>query len=163
MKRAFYRVGSGAIAAALERRPALVAVGLAALLGVTALVGVRPADAETIPAAVARPDLRVTSITSELIYTEQTRVRFTVRNDGPVTANAYVHRVDIQGVGQWLILAGSIPAGTTREYAFTITPPPPPSFRSVQVCADATNQAAESNESNNCLTKSLQLTLEPPR
>ncbi|MBI2759920.1 MAG: hypothetical protein HYX51_00640 [Chloroflexi bacterium] len=54
-------------------------------------------------------------------------------------------------------MTGSINAGVTKYYSFTIaSPPTPPNYRNIQVCADASGQITEFDENDNCLTKSVQ-------
>lgn len=137
----------------------LTAMMIAGVIGIAA--GTPPASAQSCPPAgcflLALPDLRVTGVDADNLGNGTTRIEFWVKNEGTATANAWVHRVDIAGVGVWYTLAGSIAAGATRYYSFTITSPPaPPMYRSVQVCADATGQAFESDETDNCLQQSVQ-------
>jgi len=138
-----------------------LAAMVAAVVGGAALLAYAPeahacTDGNSCFVAVL-PDLRVTNIDADPLGGGQTRLEFWVKNEGTGTAHAFAHRVEIQGVGTWFVNAGSIAAGTTKYYSFTMqTPSSPPMFRSVQVCADATGQAFEFDESDNCLTKSVQ-------
>jgi hypothetical protein len=103
------------------------------------------------------PDLRVTSIDVDKLGNGQTRIEFWVKNEGNVNSNGGMFRVDIAGVGVWWGIMGSVTAGTTKYYSFNIaSPPAPPNFRNVQVCADASGVVSESQENDNCLTTSEQ-------
>jgi hypothetical protein len=139
-------------------RRVVAIAALAIAVGLAALAGAGPANADGQGTfTLVLPDLRVTNVDADPIGNGQTRLEFWVKNEGTGTAHPFVHRVHIQGVGIWLVNSGSIGAGATKYYSFTMqTPPAPPMFRSVQVCADATGQSFELDETDNCLTKSVQ-------
>lgn len=146
----------------MTRRFGLVAAVAAVVVGGSAVVSGERAAAQApcqTPSScftLGLPDLVVTNIKADNQGGGKTKMTFTVKNQGVVAANPFVHRLQIAGSGPWLVLSGVIPAGATKTYALTInTPPIPPIVKSVQVCADATNTSAESNEANNCLVKYL--------
>ena len=143
------------------RRLGFLAAVMAAVVGGAAFLAGAPqaqaCDSKNAYYVLTLPDLRVTSVDADPLGNGQTRIEFWVKNEGTATSNGVMFRVEIEGVGVWWGIMGSINAGTTKYYAFTIaSPPSPPNFRTVQVCADATGKVTEFDENNNCLTKSVQ-------